>query len=190
LAVRKVSPQENTGVKSVCCCRHCQLSMPRARPLSAHPLALAVCVGAGRTHCCVVSSATAQWELWRCALPACARRRSSRMACRVTKHLAHRGGNGAPEVLAPLRLVASRGGDVSFAWRSHARVPSLPHGAVARAHDGGAAAAMMDGLLGDRDFALRSLYGCGLARAVASRLWGCIHLRLCALSSDGRCFSH
>jgi hypothetical protein len=79
---------------------------------------------------------------------------------------------GAPAMFAPPRFVADR------------TVHS--HGAVVRAHDGGAATAMMTFCLGDRCFnAFR-----GVARAVASRRWTRIHLRLCALSFDGRCCSH
>ena len=86
-AVRKASPQEDGGVKSARAAVAIGNFRCYARGrLSAHPPALAGCVGAGRTHRHFVSVANGTVGNWRRALPACARRRSSRAmavaACR------------------------------------------------------------------------------------------------------------
>lgn len=79
---------------------------------------------------------------------------------------------GAPAVFAPLRFVAAR-----------------LHGAVVRAHDGGAATAMMMYGLGDRCQCSPSLRRWGRGACGRFSSLARIHLRLCALSFDGRCLS-
>jgi len=90
---------------------------------------------------------------------------------------------------------AQCGGRVAFAWMGGAVrrrcfalrrfVARRAHGAVARAHGGGALTAMSCDALGDRLTMPAVAYGVGMARAVASRRYARIHLRLFARSSVG-----
>jgi hypothetical protein len=96
--------------------------MPRARPLSAHSLALAGCVGAGRTHCCVVSAAngivgTLAVRVSGVRTPSIV----SRGCRRGTERHAQWGRHGAPGVFAPLRFVAGRTGDSPLRVRAFSR---------------------------------------------------------------------